>query len=360
MVKCIIQIPCLNEEKTLPVTLREIPRKIKGIDVVEILVIDDGSTDRTSEVARQCGVDHVFCFKERRGLARAFMAGLEESLRLGADIIVNTDADNQYQGQDIPLLIEPILNGHADIVVGDRNTDGIGHFSWTKRKLQRIGSWVVRKLSETDVNDAPSGFRAWSREAALRINVISEYTYTLETIIQAGQKQLTVRSVRVRTNHKLRESKLMKGVPHYLRKSAVTMIRIFTLYQPLKVFSWVGATIFGMGVLIGLRYLYLQFSGSDAEHFASLIFCAVCLIMGFNFLMLGLLGDLIGSNRHLIESILYRIRKSELPVSSPTERTPGKQRKPEWEVSELPVSSPTERTPGKQRKPEWEVSARCD
>lgn len=313
MVKLIIQIPCLNEEKTLPLTLRDIPGQIEGVDVIETLVIDDGSTDRTAEVAKEHGVNHIIRFKQRKGLASAFMTGLEYSLQMGADIIVNTDADNQYRGEDIPKLVKPILDGEADIVIGKRDIDSIEHFSLVKKKLQRIGSWVVRLLSETEVKDATSGFRAYRREAALQMNVLSSYTYTLETIIQAGQKQLVVKSVDIGINRKLRESRLIKSIPHYLAKSAVTMLRIFTLYQPFKVFTWLGGFIFSLGVVLGLRYLYLQFFGmKGAEHFASLILTAVFLIMGFNFFVLGLLADLIGSNRRLIEDILLRIKKYEM------------------------------------------------
>ena len=313
MTRLIIQIPCLNEEATLPVTLNDIPKQIDGIDEIKVVVVDDGSTDRTVEIAKEYGVEHIVKHKKQKGLARAFMTGLDESLRLGADIIVNTDGDNQYPGSDIPNLIQLILAGEADIVIGCRNIDKIKHFSWTKKKLQRIGSAVVRKLSGTDVSDATSGFRAFSREAAYRINVISSYTYTIETIIQAGQKQLTVRTVKVGINEKLRDSRLMKGTLDYIKRSAVTMIRVFTLYRSLKVFTWLGGIVFSMGVLIGIRYLYLQFFGDDeSEHMASLFLCAVFMITGFNFFVMGFLADLISSNRYLIENILSRFKEHDL------------------------------------------------
>ena len=312
MTKLIVQIPCLNEEKTLPYVLRDIPQRIDGIDEIETLIIDDGSTDRTTEVAKDNGVNHILCHKKRKGLAKAFMAGLDESLTLGADIIVNTDGDNQYSGGDIEKLVRPILSGEADIVIGSRNIDNIIHFSWMKKKLQRIGSAAVRILSGTEVDDATSGFRAFSREAALRINIISSYTYTIESIIQAGQKQLTIQTIDIKTNEKLRESRLIRGVTDYIGRSVMTMIRVFTLYQPLKVFTWLGGIVFSMGVIIGFRYLYLQlFGDQDDEHLASLVLSAVLMITGFNFFVMGFLADLIGSNRCLIENILSLIKKNQ-------------------------------------------------
>ena len=311
MKRLIIQIPCLNEEATLPVTLKDIPKMIDGIDEIKIVVVDDGSTDRTAEVARECGVDRIVRHKKQKGLARAFMTGLDESLRLGADIIVNTDGDNQYPGSDIPKLIQPILREEADIVIGSRNMENISHFSWMKKKLQRVGSMIVRKLSGAEVDDATSGFRAFSREAAFRINVVSSYTYTIETIIQTGQMQLVVKSVSIRTNEKLRESRLINNLLQYISKSLVTMLKIFTIYQPLKVFAWLGGTFFLAGVILGLRELYIQFYGTMEErHFALL--CAILLIFGFNFIILGLLAELISSNRHLIEDILLKMKRREI------------------------------------------------
>ena len=313
MTKLIVQIPCLNEEETLPITLKDIPKCIAGVDIIEILIIDDGSTDATVEVARQNGVHHIVRHKRKKGLAKAFMTGLEQSLLRGADIIVNTDGDNQYCGSDIQKLIQPLMDGTADIAIGCRNIDEIAHFSWTKRKLQKIGSFVVRLLSKTDVSDSTSGFRAFTREAAIKLNVISSYTYTIETLIQAGQKQLTVESINITTNEKLRESRLIKGIPYYVGRSMITMLRVFTLYRPLRVFTWLGGGVFSLGVVIGIRYLYLQFFGDkESEHLASLILSAVLMITGFNFFIMGFLGDLIGSNRYLIEDVLSRIKKCQL------------------------------------------------
>lgn len=315
MLKVIIQIPCWNEENDLPGTLRDIPKKIKGADIVETMVIDDGSTDNTVSVARSAGVNHIVSLAKHQGLARAFMLGLDSALKLGADIIVNTDADNQYKGSDIERLIEPILTEKADLVVGDRCVYKIKHFSWIKKKLQKIGSWTVKKLSGVDVPDAVSGFRAFSREAALKMNVISNYTYTLETLIQAGQKQLKIKFVKIETNPKSRESRLITHLHSYLVKSAVTMLRIFTYYQPLKVFFSLGAGFFFSGSLLGIRYLYFQlFVPSNGEHFASLFLCVILLILSFILFMLGFLGDQIATNRHLIEDVLLRIRKAELAL----------------------------------------------
>jgi glycosyltransferase involved in cell wall biosynthesis len=259
--KLIIQIPCYNEEETLPVTLSELPRELEAFDMVEWLIIDDGSTDRTVEVAKAHGVDHVISFTHNKGLAAAFMAGLEACLHFGADVIVNTDADNQYCASDIPCLVRPVLEGRADIVVGARPIQGIGHFSFWKKLLQKLGSWVVRFASGTDVPDAPSGFRAMSREAAMRLNVFSAYSYSLETIIQSGQKNLAVASVPVRVNADLRPSRLMKGIFSYIKKSTMTIVRIFIVYQPFRFFMAVGAATFLMGFLLGLRFLFFNFFG---------------------------------------------------------------------------------------------------
>jgi len=312
MVKLIIQIPCWNEEKYLPKTLLDIPSEISGVDVIETLIIDDGSTDRTYEVAKENNVNHIIRFKKHKGLARGFSAGLELALDKGADIVVNFDADNAFRGDDIPRLIDPILSGQADIVIGDRKIETVAQYSWSKKVLQKFGSWVVRKLSQTDVRDAPCGFRAFSREAALNINVISKYSYTLETIIQAGQKNLEIKSIDITMNQKLRESRLIKNTSHYLGNSMLTIIRIFTLYHPLRVFSLIGAIVFSGGVILGLRYVYLQIIGTEKELFASLILTSVFLIMGFNFFVLGLLADLIGSNTYTVESILARMKKYEI------------------------------------------------
>jgi len=311
--KLIVQIPCLNEEKTLPITLSEIPRKIDGVDKVEILVIDDGSTDSTVRVAKENGVDYVISNKINRGLARSFFTGLDACLKLGADIIVNTDGDNQYEGSHIAQLIHPILEGKADIVIGDRQTHIIEHFSPFKKRLQKIGSWVVRKLSETDVPDAVSGFRAFSREAALQMNVLSPHTYTVETVIQAGKKHLAITSVPIKTNKKLRESRLFKSIPGFIVRSVTTMVRTYTMYQPLRVFFYVGGTLFSVGFLLSLRFLYFYFSTpGPTGHVQSVILAAVFLIIGFIMLMIGLVADIISFNRRLIEEMLVRVRKMEL------------------------------------------------
>ncbi len=310
--KLIVQIPCLNEEDTLPFTIGDIPREITGVDEVEILVIDDGSEDRTVEVARECGVDHIVRFSGNKGLAVGFMAGLDACLKLGADIIVNTDGDNQYSGKDIEKLIAPIVTGKSDMVVGDRDIENIQHFSFTKKKLQKIGSWVIRHVSYTDVPDATSGFRAFSKDAALKINILSDFTYTLETIIQAGIKNINVSSVTIKTNEKLRESRLFTSIRSYIGRSISTIIRIYTMYRPLRMFTYIGSMILFVGVMMGVRFIYFYYSGSGSGHVQSLILSAVLLIVGFQIVMIGLLADIIASNRRLIEDVLYRIRKNEL------------------------------------------------
>ncbi|MGE5473055.1 MAG: glycosyltransferase family 2 protein [Ignavibacteriales bacterium] len=309
--KLIIQIPCYNEEQTLPITLKDLPRKIEGIDIIEYLIIDDGSIDKTVEIAKANGVHHIVSFKKNKGLAAGFKAGMDECLKQGADIIVNTDADNQYYGQDIEKLVRPILDGQADIVIGDRQTDTIQHFSWIKKKLQRLGSWVVRAASNTDIPDAPSGFRAYSREAALKLNVVSEYTYTLETIIQAGRKNMAIVSVPVRTNEELRKSRLFKNMYSYIKRSVSTIIRIFIMYKPLKFFVSLGAIIFLLGFIIALKFIYFYLSGHGNGHIQSLILATLLILIGFQTGVIGLQADLISSNRKILEDVQYRVRKIE-------------------------------------------------
>jgi len=311
-VKLIIQIPCYNEALTLPQTLRELPRQLDGVDTVEWLVIDDGSTDGTAEVAGRCGAHHIVRLAGHQGLARAFAAGIEACLKQGADIIVNTDADNQYCAADIPLLIGPIICGEADIVVGARPVGEIAHFSLTKKFLQRLGSWAVRVVSGTDVPDVTSGFRALSRGAALRLNVFSNYTYTLETIIQAGRSNMVVTSVPIRTNPPLRETRLIKSIPDYIQKSVVTILRVFILYKPLRFFVYSGAIVFVAGFLLGVRFLIAYLMGHSAGHVQSLILAAALLIMGFQLVILGLVADLIATNRRLLEDLQYRLRNAEM------------------------------------------------
>ena len=307
----IVQIPCLNEEQFLPQTLAGIPRRIDGVDSVQVLVIDDGSSDRTSEVAREHGADHVVRFRKRRGLAQGFMAGLDAALKLGADVIVNIDADNQYKGEEIPRLIAPILEGRAEMVVGDRGVAEVAHFSWTKRRLQTAGSWVVRKVSGTGVPDVTSGFRALTREAALRINIVSEFSYTLESIIQAGKKQLAVAHLPI-SAQQTRPSRLFGSTWEYVKRSGATILRIYAMYEPFKVFILLGSALFGAGLLLGLRYAYFWWLGDIRGHLQSAILSVLLLILGFQTLQWGVLADLIASNRKLLEDLLYRVRKQEL------------------------------------------------
>jgi glycosyltransferase involved in cell wall biosynthesis len=313
MTKLIIQIPCYNEEATLGMTLAELPRQIPGIDQVEWLIVNDGSSDRTVEVALASGVDHVVSFARNQGLAHAFMAGLEASLKAGADIIVNTDADNQYCAADIPRLVEPILRGEADIVVGARPIRQIKHFSPTKKLLQGFGSWVVRLASKTNVVDAPSGFRAISREAALRLNVFNEYTYTLETIIQAGRQGMAIKSVPIRTNGYLRPSRLVKSIPSYVKRSLLTILRISMTYKPLRFFAILGSIPFSFGFLLGIRWLVLFFLENGTRSRApSLILAAILILIGFQLWMFGLVADLMAVNRKVLEDIQLRLRRAEL------------------------------------------------
>ncbi len=309
--KLIIQIPCLNESETLGIALAALPREVPGFDTVEWLIIDDGSTDGTGEIARRLGVDHVIRHPVNRGLATAFMTGLDACLRLGADVIVNTDADNQYEGADIPKLTAPVLAGEADMVIGTRPINDTDHFSWIKKKLQHLGSWAVRMASKTQVEDAPSGFRAISRDTAMRLNVFSAYTYTLETIIQAGLSNLRVASVPVRTNDDLRPSRLVKSISSYVRRSLITILRVVIIYRPLKLFFWVGAVLIAVGFIAGLRFLYFYLGGDGGGHIQSVIFTALCILLGVLMWMMGVISELISTNRKLLERINWRVQRLE-------------------------------------------------
>ena len=310
--KLIIQIPCYNEADTLKIALDELPRQVQGIDKIEYLIINDGSQDSTVQVARDWGVDYIVSFKQNKGLAKGFLAGIDACLRNGADIIVNTDADNQYCADDIEELVRPILEGKYDIVIGQRPIDATAHFSFVKKKLQHIGSWVVRKASHTDIPDAPSGFRAYSREAAMRLNVINEYTYTLETIIQAGREKIAMTSVPVRTNEELRKSRLFHSMFGYVKKSVGTILRAFIMYKPLRFFTIVGLIPFTGGIILGIRFLIFYFTESGgAGHVQSLILAAVLMLIGWQTIVIGLQADIIAANRKLLQDIQYRIKKIE-------------------------------------------------
>lgn len=309
--KLIIQIPCFNESETLPETVAQLPKEISGIDSIELLVIDDGSSDATSQVARECGVHHVLRLPQNQGLAKAFMAGLGESIRVGADVVVNTDADNQYCADDIPELVRPILENRADIVIGERPINSIEHFSPVKKWLQQIGSAAVRFFSKTHIKDAPSGFRAFSRLAASRLNVFGEYTYTLETIIQAGQKNMAIESVPVRVNGPTRESRLVKSIPSYVRRSVATMIRVFIVYRPMRFFSFLSALVFLPGFLLGLRFLFLFFTGQGQGNIQSVILASLLMGSGFLLFVIGVVTDLISVNRKLLEQTNARLFELE-------------------------------------------------
>jgi len=305
--KLIIQIPCFNEAQTLPLALSALPRQVPGFDTVEWLIIDDGSQDETVQVACENGVDHIVRHNRNQGLARGFMTGLAACLKLGADVIVNTDADNQYNADDIPVLTQPILQQQADIVIGSRPIETIAHFSLVKKILQKLGSWIVRIASKTDIPDAPSGFRAISRFAAQRLVVFSDYTYTLETIIQAGQKNMAITSVPIRVNEDLRPSRLVKNIPSYIKRSIITIIRIFVIYRPFRFFGIIGAILFGIGSLIGLRFLAYYFSGNGDGHIQSLILAAVLLMAGFQTFLVAFLADLLAANRKLMEDVRFNL-----------------------------------------------------
>ena len=309
--KLIIQIPCFNEAETLEIALNDLPKHIDGIDEIEYLIINDGSKDQTVEVARNWGVHHIVNFKRNKGLAKGFMAGMDECLRQGADIIVNTDADNQYCGDDIETIVRPILEGKADIVIGERPIDNTEHFSPLKKKLQHFGSWVVRKASKTDIPDAPSGFRAYSREAALQLNVVNEYTYTLEQIVQAGRDKIAVMSVPIRTNGELRPSRLFSSMFGYVKRSMVTIIRAYIMYRPLKFFTVLGCFPMLAGLLLGIRYLVFMFQGHGSGNVQSLILCSLLIMIGTLIWVLGLMADTISANRKIMQDVQKRVRKME-------------------------------------------------
>ena len=309
--KLIIQIPCYNEEKTLAQTYADLPKKIEGIDTIEYLIINDGSADKTVAVARELGFHHVVNFKNNKGLARGFMAGVDACLHLGADIIVNTDADNQYSGADIEKIVKPVVEGKADIVIGERPIDETEHFSWKKKKFQRLGSWVVRVASNTDIPDAPSGFRAYSREAAMRMNVINEYTYTLETIIQAGRNKMAITSVPIHTNPETRKSRLFKSMWSYMKRSATVITRSFMMYKPLRFFGTMGALSFLVGFAFVVRFLILFFMGTAGGHVQSLVLAAALMMIGVQAFIAGLQADMIAANRKILEDIQYRVRKMD-------------------------------------------------
>lgn len=312
--KLIIQIPCYNEAETLTIALDALPKHIDGIDKIEYLIINDGSKDNTVQVAKDWGVDYVVHFCKNKGLAKGFMAGIDACLRNGADIIVNTDADNQYCGEDIEKLVRPILDKKADIVIGERPIDQTAHFSPLKKKLQHLGSWTVRVASDTDIPDAPSGFRAYSREAALRLNVTNQYTYTLETIIQAGNNRIPMESVPIRTNPELRKSRLFHSMFGYIKKSSITILRSYLMYKPLKFFGIIGTILNAAGLALAIRYIVYKAMGDGAGHVQSLIVMAVLFMIGIFSYLIGLLADVIASNRKILEDVQYHVRRAEYDI----------------------------------------------
>lgn len=309
--KLIIQIPCYNEEETLPITFSQLPKQIDGIDEIEYLIINDGSKDRTVEVAKDLGIHYIVDMINNRGLAKGFITGIHACLSLGADIIVNTDGDNQYSGYDIEKLVKPILEKKAEIVIGDRETDTINHFSLLKKNLQKLGSSVVRKASNTNVMDTTSGFRAYSRDAAMKLNVVSEYTYTLETIIEAGHKKLAIENVPIGTNKKLRDSRLFKSMWGYIKKSIITITRTYTMMKPLKVFLTIGFIFAIIGIGIGIRFIYYFLSGTGNGHAQSLILSSVCIVVGVQSIFFAIIADAIAANRKINDELLYRMKKIE-------------------------------------------------
>ena len=309
--KLIIQIPCFNEEETLPITFADLPKQIDGIDEIEYLIIDDGSKDRTVKVAKEIGINHIVNQKQNFGLAKGFMSGIDACLRLGADIIVNTDGDNQYSGFDIPKLIQPILEKRADFVVGDRETDKIAHFSSIKKKLQKLGSSVVRRAAGSTVADTTSGFRAYSRDAAMKLNVISDYSYTLETVILAGRQKIAVENVPIGTNDKLRESRLFKSMGSYIKKSGATIVRTYAQVKPLKIFGTMSVIMMFVGLAVLIRYLFYYFIGDGNGHIQSLLLGVMLMLIGLQVGVFGLLADAVAANRKMNEELLYRIKKIE-------------------------------------------------
>jgi glycosyltransferase involved in cell wall biosynthesis len=322
--KLIIQIPCYNEAETLSITLQALPREVPGFREVRWLVVNDGSRDDTEGVAKACGVDYLVSLTNNQGLARAFLAGLDAAVKLGADVIVNTDADNQYEAADIPALVAPILAGSADVVIGARPIDNISSFSPVKKMLQKLGSSVVRFVSKTNIPDAPSGFRAMTREAAMRFNVFNDYTYTLETIIQAGQKGMAISSVPVRVNKPMRPSRLVKSISSYLRKSLFTIVRIFVVYKAFRFFMSVGLSVLSLGMVVGIRYLCYYVAGDGAGHVQSLILASILLGVGFQTMLTAFLADLLAVNRRLMEDVQYRMKTLQFPATAdhqPGDRT---------------------------------------
>lgn len=313
--KLIIQIPCYNEAETLEVALNDLPKHIDGIDEIEYLIINDGSHDNTVEVAKKWGVNYVVNFRNNKGLARGFMAGLDACLRNGADIIVNTDADNQYCGEDIEKLVRPILNGEAGMVIGERPIDDTEHFSPLKKKLQHLGSWVVRKASNTDIPDAPSGFRAYSRHTAMRMNVVNDYTYTLETIVQAGRRKMAVTSVPIRTNPELRPSRLFHSMFGYVKKSMLTILRSMMQYKPLYCFTILGSVLSLIGLVVLIRFLVFYFQGAGSGHIQSLVIACMLITIGVTGFFFGLLGDTVAANRRLLEEMQFELRRMDYGLS---------------------------------------------
>jgi glycosyltransferase involved in cell wall biosynthesis len=314
-VKVVIQIPCYNEEGTLPKTVQDLPRELPSVDEVEILVVDDGSTDGTAAVAQELGVDRIVRLSHNQGLAYAFVVGLDAALAAGADVIVNTDADNQYRGEDIGRLIQPLLDGEADIAVGDRGVTTLEHFSPLKRVLQRWGSSIVERAAGIPIPDATSGFRAFTREAAMRLTVLSDYTYTLETLIQAGARRMAVTYVPIRTNPQTRQSRLIRSTPHFLIISAISILRFYAMYRPLRLFLSLGGVMIAGGVVLGLRFLYYFITGPGTGKVQSLILAAILTIVGFQVCLIGLMADLVRLNRKMLEEAVYRVRRMEIEES---------------------------------------------